>query len=301
MMDFICMGVPKCGTTTLFEILSQHNEIQLADTVHKNVYLEKTGGGGLKNKVEKRYFANRNRGKIKGFVAEDWYGKISARDLAASFSRNLKIIFIVRNPVDRAFSHYKWAYAYHGLRGRSQKDYYKYNHSIAFEKYVKREYLQSTLIDYGNYYKYIKDFYKEFGRENIKIVIFEEFVNNVKKECESLFSFLEIRKDVDIQYNIRANANITVPKNLVSGILYGEIRTNFIFYVLYVKYRLEKKGEILNKIVSRIVQAFQYCLKPDHDRSGVNDKSRKFLQAYYKKDKESFEKLINKNLKNVWF
>lgn len=298
MLDFICLGVPKCGTTTLFEILLQHRDIKLAETAHKNVYLGKKWEG---DEFEKFYFKNTRKGKIKGFIAEDWYGKISAKNLADKFSKNLKIFFIVRNPVARSFSHYKWTYAYHGLKGLSQKEYYKYNHSVAFDRYVKRECKRSQLIDFGNYYKYLKEFYKVFGEKNVKIIIFEEFVDNIQKECESLFSFLGVRSNVSIVYNLKANEGIFIPKNKLLGILYGEIRTNFIFYKLYVKYRVEERSKFLNKIVSRIVQSFNYCLKPDYDRSGISNKTRKFLQAYYKKDKEAFEKLIEKDLKNIWF
>jgi hypothetical protein len=105
---------------------------------------------------------------------------------------HIKIILFLRNPIERAYSHWKM------LRD-------VYNVKTSFEDIINDEIMHRMEepitfensfwlrpIWHGFYYKHIMEILKYFSKDNLYICISEKIKNNMDLEYNKLFKFLEI-------------------------------------------------------------------------------------------------------------
>ncbi len=106
--NFLCVGAQKAGTTTLYEILKQHPDIFLPQNIKETkffVYDEKYEKGV--QWYQKEFFSEWNGQKAIGEVDPAMmFEEKSAQRIFDTLGNNVKLIFIFRNPVARAYSHY---------------------------------------------------------------------------------------------------------------------------------------------------------------------------------------------------
>lgn len=95
----------------------------------------------------------------------------------------VKLIFLLRDPVMRAYSHY-WD---HVRAGRAVH---------GFEKALR--YGPTSLLTRGFYKPQIEAYLQRFPRENVKILIFEEFVRDVQHAVDDVVRFLGLRSRLSL-------------------------------------------------------------------------------------------------------
>jgi len=189
---------------------------------------------------------------------------------------NAKIIISLRDPIERAYSFFL-------LRQSGGKTY---TFSKAIEKSLKAEkdYYNGMIVNGGFYYNQVKRFFDIFGREQVKIIIFEEFIKNPKNIIKEILDFLEVNADppesVELVHNI-----LTKPRSkLASKILQNEkIR------------QLGKK--ILSEDMAEIV--VRKLLGKKITKTKMLKEDRLFLENLYKDDIKNLEKMLGRKL--PWF
>ena len=105
--DFLVIGAQKCGTTTLYEDLRAHPAIRIPEK--ESAWLldhDVTTADG--RAAYRAAFGPRPSGVLVGEVATDYamLPAIDAVSRARLVSDSLRIIYIVRNPIDRVISHH---------------------------------------------------------------------------------------------------------------------------------------------------------------------------------------------------
>lgn len=125
--DFLIIGAQKCGTTFLYDLLSLHPEVEPATTKEVH-YLDQRFGEGVE--WYRSHFAALPRSDSRRAVTGEatpyylFYPHAPAR--AARLMPEARLLILLRNPVDRAYSHY-----HHMLRrGRE---------SLSFKEAVRAE------------------------------------------------------------------------------------------------------------------------------------------------------------------
>ncbi len=315
--EFLCMGFQKCGTTTLFEILRQHKDVVLCRDVKEPMYYRVEGLWffGRKWYYKRRYY---------GHIAKDdprRCGEVNAgltftgcaKKICHDFSPDTKLIFMMRNPVDRAYSSYKYFLARGFLpKGCVEMDQ-KYGHAEAFDRYVhtvlddpaqEKQIMKSRLkylvFSQSKYYSCIREYLDHFPRKNIRLVFFEEFVREEKAACKELFDFIGISGDESLDYSIRANegneratsSHAAWTFKIIKGFNYGFYEFVALTYWLPNAYR-RFKGFYDRK-------RQEYFL-PDEDKSQMLPRTRKYLEAYFADEVRQIEKLSGKDLSELWY
>jgi len=105
--DFIIIGAMKSGTTTLHNILRQHSQIFLPPEKEIHYFdIDKNYTKGLDYYAS--FFNDAKRYQLIGEITPRyiWNSQIAQR-IAKDLGTKTKLIAILRNPADRAFSHYK--------------------------------------------------------------------------------------------------------------------------------------------------------------------------------------------------
>lgn len=115
-----------------------------------------------------------------------------------------RIIMILRDPVERAFSHYLMH-----LRDGSETilSFYEALKIDYLNELTKGPYSSHLYVGYGLYSKQVTRYLKIFGKEQIKILVFEEFVQSIKDAMRDILEFLGIPDSVDLPDNLARTYN----------------------------------------------------------------------------------------------
>jgi hypothetical protein len=167
--DFIIMGEMKCGTTALYRYISEHPMVEPAkrkELAFFNAHYEK-GLDWYKSQFPdcKNCFTGEATGYLK-------FPDVAPRVYEAV--PNVKLILILRNPVDRAYSHYH-------MHLRKRKI------DVPFEEAVQGE---STYLDKGIYAWRLKKWMDVFPREQFHIIQSEQLYKHPQETLNETFKFL---------------------------------------------------------------------------------------------------------------
>ncbi len=199
--DFIIIGAMKCGTTSLYYDICEHPCVESA-SYDEIGYFDVNYHLGLnwyrsmfptiikKNKVIKKF------GKF--MTGEDtpfyfWNSKAIERihkDLP-----NIKLVVILRNPIDRAYSEYQNGIR-NGTENRIFEDVIKEEIKNIKNKILTIELCSgiNSILARGIYYKQLELWEKEFDSNQILIVQTEMFSKNTSNIMNDVFEFFELPK-----------------------------------------------------------------------------------------------------------
>ena len=196
--NLFIVGAPKAGTTSLHEYLKKIPGIFMSD-VKEPYYFCKTlipiDHYITPVRDKKKYLELFEKSKTEKIVGESsvWYlSDPDASTLIHQKVPNAKIIILLRDPVERAFSHYLM------LEGRKKFE------SLSFHEQIQKEIKHG--LDYktphirlngGFYYNDIKRYLDTFGKNNVKIIMFEDFIINTKETMKSILDFLGVNASLE--------------------------------------------------------------------------------------------------------
>jgi hypothetical protein len=185
----------KCGTTSLHNYLGEHPDVFMSKIKEPKYFLPDNNFSKPKNSN-----ADILQFMLKGYNGEKRIGE-STTQYTKSAERNgvperckeidnIKFIYVLRNPFQRIISHYQ--------------------HSERFGKNPLEEFnlaLQNRpgYLNVSLYYFQLSQYLKHFDKDRFKIIIFEEFINDISKVLKEIFIFLEVDPQL---YSYRSNYNV---------------------------------------------------------------------------------------------
>ena len=213
-VSFICPGAQKSGTTTLFNMLGQHPSVYLPS--QKELYYfnddrrYKKGSGYYES-----FYSEAGNDRIWGDITPDYMLFPECSQRIRSYNPDVKLIVMLRNPADRAFSHYLMNKRYTD-EGKSFEEALEKESGRLNGQYGRT--MKFSYIERGFYYKQLERYYDVFPRENIKIVIFEEFIKNMPGVMAELEDFLGINRFNDYKKPDRINEGYLPKKRWIAYI-----------------------------------------------------------------------------------
>jgi hypothetical protein len=287
--NFFIVGAAKSGTTSLWMYLKQHPDIFMPPTMATKEPGYFCHLYGIKN-YEKylSIFDNAKGMKAIGEASHAYLSSPESANWIKNFNPQAKIIIILRNPVERAYSLYNWMISegYEWIfpfekaleieDKRLKDEEFKHNNPIYWYNYL---YFNS-----GLYSKQIQRYLKVFPEKQIRIFLFEDLIKNPVNMTQGIYHFLE----VDSKF---------IPKNTK---IYNQQKTpRFVRLQFFCKQKLPK---YLNKLRFPKRQKIQREILKINCSIGknknINLNTRKQLQNWYKKDIEKTADLINRDLQH---
>jgi hypothetical protein len=176
--DFIVIGAMKSGTTSLHHYLNLHPEISMSNPKEIDFFsLDSNWEKGVKW-YENHFTENT---KICGESSTS-YTKYPAFDNAAkrmySVLPNVKIIYLIRDPIERIVSHYIQNYS----AGRENR---------AISKALKN-FKNNHYINCSKYYYQLKQYFKYYNSTDITIISSNELLDNRRKTLQEIFKTLNV-------------------------------------------------------------------------------------------------------------
>lgn len=275
-------GAAKSGTSSLHDYLAQHTQLSMSNVKEPQYFT--------------KYFNDKKRraeyyGLWEKKAHINYYGESSTAYMVdPAFIKNIKtdglsakFIFLLRNPIDRAYSHYKWLY---GL-GFEKRDFL-----TAFEEESKRTVRLNLLqepekfyFQYGLYGEHLSRFYNAYKRENVLIVLSENLKANPLKALNEITSFLSI-EPYDKVDHLQSNKSIKIKNgtkvNTITKILKPIVRLKTLVLGNQSKINFGLQKRIMKKIVKEDTQ-FTF--------PKLSDSSRVILRDIYNADFHHLNKI----------
>lgn len=289
--NFLVIGAPKSGTTSLYYYLRQHPSVFLPvqKELHYFSYEQlkmSTNGPGDDNvlvglcasreEYARHYSASGDAYAIGDISPSYLYYKVQERikqELGV-----VKIIVMLRNPVDKAYSQYM-----HMVR--DQHESLRFYEALMVEESRMSKgwsdiwrYAESSL-----YADRLMAYIDCFGRENVHVILFDEFIKDPQTEMKRLLGFLGLNQDVTINTGKAYNRT-------------GEARSRAVANFL-------SRPNIMKSIVKRLTpNAWRISLRlrimdaNTSEKPSIDDHAAVFLRNYFAEDIVKLEAVLNRKL-----
>ncbi|MEO8723538.1 MAG: sulfotransferase [Sphingobium sp.] len=199
--NFMIIGAARAGTTALYGLVRQHPDVFMSAIKETNYFafegkpLDYRGPGAefVNNSVASwdeylRLFADAPAGKMMGEATPLYlYQPESARRIRARLP-DVKMIAVLRNPVEQAFSHFLYA------RAQMIEPLTSFDDALAAEPQRLAAHWQ-PLFQYSNfprYYEQLQRFYAQFPADQLKIFLYEDYRSDPRKMLAEMFKFIGV-------------------------------------------------------------------------------------------------------------
>ena len=304
MPNFLVIGAAKAGTTSIYHYLKQHPQVFLPACKEPRFFafeeetLNYRAADGMEPRINTTSITHLRdyQQLFDGVTAETAIGDISpiylyskkAPENIKRYIAGARMIVLLRDPVDRAFSNY----VYMLMRGMEP--------CKSFEEALDAEQRRiaenwAPLYHYrerGFYHSQLSAYYRLFRSDQIRIYLFEELKHSPRQVCRDIFLFLgidpEFVPDTDKDHNVSG-----IPKNRILQSLLDAARGSSGMPISLLKTLLPK--EIRSRIRSRMDHAARNNLiKPE-----LSPETRLRLKKEYRNDITMLQQLIGKDL-SLW-
>lgn len=196
-IDFIGIGAARAGTSWVTNILRAHPEICVSEPKEIRYFNRHVlPVAKMRGKVNSNYdrglawylnrFSHAREGQLRGEFSPIYlYDEAAACGIKSCFP-DVKLIACLRNPADRAYSHY-WLH-----RGLSVLG------NISFEQALREE---EIYVDMGFYAKQLKRYLEHFDHDQLLVLIFEELIRSPEIEMRRLFEFLGVATKLEVDFS----------------------------------------------------------------------------------------------------
>ena len=186
-----------------------------------------------------------------------------------------RIILILREPADRAYSAYM-------LLVRDGRETLSFEEGLSREAERKQQGFEPMwwYKDLSLYASQVKRYLEVFGRERVKVLVYEELYTHPAQALREVFAFLEVREDVVINTSVRYNVS-------------GAPKSRRLHTLLY------KLMDNPNSLAKRVKPALawkamgKFLLRPNPK---MNPQTNAQLKAYFAEDVAKLEDLLHQDL-----
>lgn len=178
--NFLGIGVPRGGTTWLHNLLASHPDVYAPDRRKEVHFFDRYYDRGIA--WYEGFFPRGSNAGAFAAVGEITPHYLYCRDCPsriADLKTVSRLLLILRNPIERAYSHYRW---------RVRLENYRAN----FETFLEE---RPQAVEWGLYAKYLRNYLEYFDRNRILILIHEMALNDVPQTRQRLARFLGIDPD----------------------------------------------------------------------------------------------------------
>ncbi len=213
--NFIIIGAGRAGTTSLYNYLIQHPSIFPASTKNneniadlhffEHMISDKTSWykSHFPTIFTKKFFESKTKKKfLTGEYTSTYMYNDNVPKRIFELIPNVKLIVILRNPVEKVYSTYSQQFAFH-------------EYTTSFEKTIKSEFkriellkkypelnakdpdfanhVMHNLVRHGIYFDYLKYWFEIFPKKQFFIVDSEKLKNTTQETLDQVFKFLDLQ------------------------------------------------------------------------------------------------------------
>jgi len=215
--NFFIVGAAKAGTTSLYNYLVEHSDVYMSPIKEPNYFskdirfedfridYKKTSYIDFnkyfsslplkflhiayieKQKDYEKLFEGSENYKVRGEISNSYlFSKKAAEEIRNNIP-DAKILIVLRNPIERAYSHYlmdaRGGYTGDSFRTAVEKDWNKKRKGWG---------ISSVYLELGMYATQVERFLIQFPKEQIQIMLFDDLKKDPLSFVKKVYSFLDI-------------------------------------------------------------------------------------------------------------
>lgn len=285
-VDVIIVGAEKAGTTSLKSYVNEHPEILGHQATEFTYFVNKKNEYELDfEEVFEKYFDGSQWTDQKLIAAKNAsiHSDLTALERLNKHNPNCKLIYCVRNPVERAYSEYTYDRSHNRMNNSDFGEIVEILNSGEQRNRFYKNYIGHSL-----YHEHLDNMYQLFPKENVMVIFLEDLKTNPEDVMKRVFNFMKV--DDSFKVNLDKVYNKTsVPKS--------KMMTRLIYFL-----RSNKK---VNKFLRSVIPFKMYktigAIMVDSNRSNtkfesMSNETRSFLNDYFKPHNERLGKMIDSNL-----
>ena len=272
--NFLICGVQKAATTSLHAYLRQHPQVFMPETKELNFFSHHWDKG---LDWYEQHFQPRSNQIAVGEASPLYAWDENAPARIRQTLKDPRLIFLLRNPIDRAYSNYLFNVARAAQRPEQ-----------SFSEAIRTPEGQWRYLDKGLYSQQLSRFAEIFPRERMYVGFTETLRAQPDQELRQYFAFLDV--DPLIQVDTRRNHNATrLPRNATTSWIWG----------LWVEHR-----QWARRLVPGVLAANSRTARRRihswlfHDKSPppMNPLDRTYLRDWFADDTVRLERFLDKSL-----
>lgn len=267
---FIGVGGHKCASTWISECLREHPSVFMSNPKEIG-YFTQHFGKGLDWYL--KFFEHADTFQHKGEFSATYLYEPDIPKKMMSQLGPVKIICLVRNPVDRTISHLKQMDRKNHVKVKSKK--------FTLQEFKEVEKKYPELVDYSLYEKGILNYINTFGTDNVLVLDQSTFRGNSDIVLKTLFDFLEIEFH-NLKTKDRVVSRGIIPKYKVPEQI--RIRLYDFFY--------KNAPQVINMIKKvRLDDLYRNLNSSNSDTFALDDEVILYLENKFKEDWERTQSL----------
>lgn len=215
--DFIIVGAPKSGTTSLYRYLQQHPSVFMPENkeprffcnypVESSEYMRHQFHSDIVTDLD-RYIALFSEAKssmLCGEASTDYLSCNGATERIHAWNPDAKIIIMLRHPVARAWSEYR-----HSIAANFQPHSFWDSLCLEEERIAGRYDPIFFHVKRGLYHESVARYLHLFGQKQVRVIFFDDFAHSPERCIDDTLGFLGLQA-VTINTHVRHNAGSNIP------------------------------------------------------------------------------------------
>ncbi len=277
-VDFLGIGAAKSGTTWLADMLRQHPQIFLPEKKELDYFSQFTKGEQNSNFGKPvswyaSFFKRAGEDQLKGEISPSYLSDDVAATKILEHNPQVKLIAILRNPIDRAYSHYFFHLENCLIDANS-----------SFEEAIQAK---PPILTRGEYVGQLKKYTDLFPKEHIQVIIYDDLKTDPKGVLEEVERFLGV--SLFIPKNIDEKSNVTrYPQSKTTNKILRKTK----FFLIKIKMRSFLK--LLRRI--GLTKRIDSTLNKEKQKPPMDQKTKEMLKKYYAGEIRELGVLLDRDL-----
>lgn len=287
--NFLIIGIQKAGTTSIYNYLQEHPQIYMSPVKETNFFEKDWESLPLEERNKKGIITFDDYCQLfKDVKDEIAIGEASPNYLfhyqssapkIKKYLPDAKLIAILRNPVERAYSDYL-------MHIRDAIGYRPLSEQIKYSAH------KSFILRKGFYYEPLRFYYEQFGQEQIKVFLYEDFCQQPQQVMQEMYRYLAVDPSFSPDFTKKAQV-AKVPKNQTFNNLLqrqNPLRT-IVASTLKTIVPLETRQNLRNNLLN--------LNSVDKKQAPLSVEEREQLRQLYQEDILKLQDLLQRDL-SIW-
>jgi hypothetical protein len=270
--NFLGIGPGRSASSWLYHILREHPEVGLSEA-KETFYFDQEFHRGTEWYL--RFFGHCEGARAIGEVSNSYISNADVAERIYSFNPSMKLISCLRNPIDRAVSHYLFL-----LRNG------KYDRS--FENAMTEI---PKIITSGMHFSNLSPYLELFESDQVLLILFDDLRKDSRAVVQEIYGFL----GVDTTFVPPSIGEIVLPASRPRSKGVARLAKH-----VAVKARSLGYPGLVQRVKESSIIRLLYEPYEENQYPKINDNTRDQLREIYSNDIIKLSQLVNKNLEDIW-
>ena len=273
--NFVGIGPGKCGTTWLYNALSNHPQACVS-SAKETLYFSDHHARGFD--WYQRFFKTKPGETNPVAVGEVSNTYIFDKEVAARIAKELpqaKIIYSLRDPIERAFSHYLF------LRRNAELD-------CPFEEALDR---RPDLLSRGLYSDHLQSFHQHFDSSQRLGLFFDDLKSDPRGYAETIFLFLGLDPTLYQGDASKRVLGASAPRSrmLAKAVVGAASLTRRLGY-----------PDVVSKVKHSVISRLIFRPFAEGEKPVLCASTREKLKPYYHEDLDRLSEMTSRDVRKLW-